>query len=68
MTTALVTTALACDPTDGAVLAQAATNFAYTVAGAPFPNDWVSGALAESLTGIGKSEPFVEAAGARVHV
>ena len=42
---------LACDPDDGAVLAQAATNFVYTVAGSAFPNDWLSGALAESLTG-----------------
>ncbi len=42
---------LSCDPDDGAVLAQAGTNFVFTVASASNPNDWIHGALAEALTG-----------------
>lgn len=42
---------LACDPDDGATLAQASTNFAFTAVNSAFPNDWLAGALAEALTG-----------------
>ena len=42
---------LACDPDDGATLANARPTFIYTVASAEFPQSWYHGALAESLTG-----------------
>ena len=42
---------LACDPDDGATLANARPTFVYTVGSAEFPQSWYHGALAESLSG-----------------
>lgn len=42
---------LACDPDDGATLANARPTFIYTVGSAEFPQSWYHGALAESLAG-----------------